>query len=168
MKKLLFSALALGTAFAVFACGDDDTGTTTTTTDAGTDSSTTTADTGTSTTTDSGSDGSTTAQVINGCKDTDFVDSSAAVANITITFPTGASPQQYSTPCVTVKVGSSVDFSGAFSSHPLTPAGGDTPSPIIATSAGTTASFTVTTAGTFGFECAIHPTIMLGAIRVVN
>jgi plastocyanin len=157
LKRLLFSALALGTAF-VFACGGNDAGTTTK--DAGTDG-------GTTTTTDGGTDGSTTAQVVNGCKDTDFVDlTSSAVANIT--FPSGAAPQQYSTPCVTVKVGSSVNFAGAFSSHPLTPVGGDTPSPIIATSAGTNASFNVTTVGTFGFECALHPTVMHGAIRVVN
>ena len=148
MRPLHFAALVLGIAGAVFACGDDDTssGTTTTpTTDAGTSTTTPTA--------------------VNGC--TAYTDLTAQTAT-TITFPMGASPAQYSTPCIKVKVGTAVTFSGSFSSHPLVPSGGDSPNPITAGSSGSSATFKPTTAGTFGYHCSFHPTVMLGAIEVVN
>lgn len=87
-----------------------------------------------------------------------------------ISFPTAGAPAQYTNHCVKVKVGSKVTFAGTFSSHPLEPAGGDNPTPIPSQStdpAGGAFTFTVATAGTFGFECAFHPTIMFGAIQVV-
>ena len=146
MKELLFATLVLGSAAALFACGDDDTSS---------PASTTTPDAGTST--------STTA--VNGC--TAYTDLTAQTAT-TITFPTGASPAQYSQPCIKVKVGTAITFSGSFSSHPLGPSGGDTPNPITAGSSGTSATFTATAVGTFGYHCGFHPTVMLGAIEVVN
>jgi plastocyanin len=57
-----------------------------------------------------------------------------------------------------------VTWNGTFADHPLTP---DGTGPIVTTSTGTTASFTFATAGSFGFHCAVHPTMMLGAIFVV-
>ncbi len=93
-----------------------------------------------------------------------------AYTGVNIVFPTVAAPTQYTNHCAKVKVGTSVTFVGSFSKHPLQPSGGDTPSPIPATSTDTTtgyAGFTVTTPGTFGYQCAYHPTMMFGAIQVV-
>jgi plastocyanin len=56
---------------------------------------------------------------------------------------------------------------GAFSQHPLEPAGGDTPNPIVFTSTGSMVTFAFPSAGTYGFECNFHPNFMFGAIRVV-
>ncbi len=148
MKSLLFATLFFGSAVAVFACGGDDT----------------TSGTTPATTPDAGTTGTTTT-VVNGCST--YTDLTAETTT-TISFPTGASPAQYSTPCIKVKAGTVLTFTGSFSSHPLVPSGGDTPNPITAGSSGASASFTPTKAGTFGFHCSFHPTVMLGAIDVVN
>ena len=107
-------------------------------------------------------------QPINGCDSTAFAanDHTAAGDARAITFPTGLNPAQYSIPCMHIKVGQTVKWSGSLPSHPLEPAGGDTNSPIVFTAAGTSVSFTFPTAGVFGFECAQHPNIMNGAIQV--
>jgi plastocyanin len=87
-----------------------------------------------------------------------------------ISFPTSGAPAQYINHCVKVKVGANVTWAGSFSSHPLQPAGGDTPTPIPSQSTDTDAgavSVIMTTAGTYGFECGFHPTIMFGAVQVV-
>jgi plastocyanin len=87
-----------------------------------------------------------------------------------ISFPTTAAPAQYTNHCIKVKVGANVTWAGSFSSHPLQPAGGDTPTPIPSQSADTDAgavSVVMSTAGTYGFECGFHPTIMFGAVQVV-
>lgn len=84
-----------------------------------------------------------------------------------ISFPTTASPAQYTNRCVKVKVGSDITFAGDFSLHPLEPAGGDTPTPIVTTSTGTTLTFKVMAAGTYGYQCEFHPGSMNGAIQVV-
>ena len=89
---------------------------------------------------------------------------------VDISFPTSAVPAQYSNHCAKVKVGASITFAGKFSSHPLAVKGGDTPSPIPPTStnpAGGTVTFPVPKAGTFGYECALHPATMFGALQVV-
>jgi plastocyanin len=64
-----------------------------------------------------------------------------------------------------------VTFNGAFASHPLS--GGNNPptvdasSPIKQTSTGTTATFAMSTAGTYGFFCDLHYTLgMMGALFV--
>ncbi len=72
--------------------------------------------------------------------------------------PPTASPVQYNPNCVTVSVGQSVVFQQAdFAEHPLEPMGGTTPNPITLTSTGATVTFTFTSAGTYGFQCMLHP-----------
>jgi len=93
-----------------------------------------------------------------------------AMTDVEITFPTDGAPAQYTNRCAKVKVGTTVTFSGSFSSHPLEPNGGDTPTPIPADTMdvdGGGLAITMTTEGTYGFECAFHPSIMFGAIQVV-
>jgi plastocyanin len=115
-----------------------------------------------------GSDGGTDsgsgmdAAVVNGC--TTFTDDTASGG--TVTGPSNATPAQYMPNCVHVKVGQMVTWNSAFGAHPLQPAGGTTPTPIQLTSSGTTVSFTFSAAGTYGFECMVHPGIMNGAVEV--
>ena len=93
-----------------------------------------------------------------------------AMTDVEITFPSDSAPAQYTNRCAKVKVGTTVTFSGSFSNHPLEPNGGDTPTPIPADTMdvdGGGLAVTMTTEGTYGFECAFHPTIMFGAIQVV-
>lgn len=93
-----------------------------------------------------------------------------AMTSVEITFPTDGAPAQYTNRCAKVKVGTTVTFSGSFSSHPLEPNGGDKPTPIPSDTMdvdGGGLDVTMTTAGTYGFECAFHPSIMFGAIQVV-
>ena len=87
-----------------------------------------------------------------------------------ITFLKGANPRQYDNNCATVKVGASVTFSGGFVQHPLEPAGGDSPNPIPYTNEDQPDDklvITMTSAGTFGYQCEFHRANMFGAIRVV-
>lgn len=110
-------------------------------------------------TTDGGSDA---AVIVNGC--TTFSDLTAGGG--TINFPTQAAPAQYQPNCARIKAGQTLTWSGSFTSHPLTPSGGDSPSPIQATATGANKSFTFPNTGTFGFACGIHAS-MSGAIEVV-
>lgn len=89
--------------------------------------------------------------------------------SVTITFPLESKPAQYTNRCIKVKVGAEVTFTGDFSRHPLEPSGGDTPTPIPNRPSVPTGSLSLTMsdAGTFGFECGMHPTIMFGAVQVV-
>ena len=84
-----------------------------------------------------------------------------------MTFPNGVAPQQYSPPCIAVKVGQSVAFAGNFSAHPLLAKGGNAggPLPVVAEDTGSAHGYTFTTAGTFGFGCANHAA-MQGAVLV--
>jgi len=99
---------------------------------------------------------------------------------VEITFNTGAAPDPYVNRCLTVRVGTTVVFSGNFFQHPLEPAGGDTPTPIPKLQPKTAADnppagdagrpetrLTLTTPGTFGYQCTYHPVQMYGAIRVL-
>ncbi len=129
--------------------------------DSGADSST--ADSGGGT--DSSSDAP---AIVNGCGTADFADHTAASDARAITFPGDSElPAQYAPPCIKIKVGQSVTWNGGFTAHPIEPAGGDTNTPILATSGVTTKSFAFPNAGTFGFECANHPLSMKGAVFVV-
>ncbi len=110
----------------------------------------------------SGSTNTDAGATVNGC--TAFEDDTAAGA--TVTGPSGASAAQYTPNCVHIKVGQSVTWSSNFTSHPLVPFNGDTPNPITSTATGTTASVTFPAAGTFGFHCGIHTTLMQGAVQV--
>lgn len=80
----------------------------------------------------------------------------------------------YDPACIRVKVGSKVRFDGSFGLHPLqggevkngvpTP---DATSPITLTNMGMTATFTMTTAGTYPYYCTSHAASgMKGAIFV--
>jgi plastocyanin len=89
---------------------------------------------------------------------------------VEIVFAQGANPVQYTNRCATVKVGATIRFTGSFRQHPLEPAGGDRPNPIPRTETeapGGSLAVTMPGAGTFGFQCQFHPTLMYGAIRVV-
>lgn len=107
----------------------------------------------TSNTPDSGSSS------LNGCTDSSYADNTAAGATITWDFT--VSPK-----CVKIKAGQTVTWNGDLTTHPLNPFGGDQGSPVPSVAAGTTTKGTFPTAGTFGFHCANHPS-MLGAIKVV-
>lgn len=165
-------------AFALAACGGDDT--TTPVVDSGTD----TGGQKDSSVNDSGSNDSSPGkdtggndvnlpdvvadvgpQPVNGC--TVFVNKSAPNDARTIDFPTGAIPSQYTPNCMRVKAGQTVTWNGAFASHPLMASGGDAGNPITTTSTGSTKAFTFPTAGTYGFACMFHGGSMFGAIEVV-
>ncbi len=97
-----------------------------------------------------------------GC--TTFTDGTAGAQ--TVSFP----GFDYSPKCLRVKVGQAVTFSGSFSAHPLEQSCG--PATVIAsTSSGSSASFTFTKAGLYGYYCTLHGTAsgsgMAGAIEVV-
>lgn len=97
---------------------------------------------------------------LNGCAT--FVDHTGdAAVEITWTNPTN-DPDQ----CSRVKVGTVVTWKGNLESHPLTPQGGTTPSPITLTSSGTDKAITFDAAGDFGYVCTRH-SIMTGVIQVV-
>ncbi|HSQ62742.1 MAG TPA: plastocyanin/azurin family copper-binding protein [Polyangiaceae bacterium] len=164
MKKV-FLGMVLGGAALAWGCssggGADDAGTDSG--NQGTDSGAKDSGGGSDSATgsDSGDGGGDAATPVNGC--TTFTDFTADGG--TITFPTGASPAQYSPNCVAIKVHQSVTWTGSFTSHPLVPKGGSTPTPITATSTGTTKTFTFDNAGTYGYGCQIHPS-MQGAVEV--
>jgi plastocyanin len=109
-------------------------------------------------------------QPVNGCDSTAFAasDHTAAADPRAITFPLGGAPAQYSIPCMHIKVGQSVTWSGAFTNHPLEPMGGDANSPIVLTGTGASVTFAFAAAGVYGFDCANHPGVMHGAIRVTQ
>ncbi len=111
------------------------------------------------------------AMLINGCDPAAAKDETANAA-VTITF--GNPNFAYTPPCIKVKKGTKVTFEGNFTFHPLiggtTTAGmppvPDPTSPIKATAAGMSATFTMDTAGTFPYYCEIHLPSMAGAIFV--
>ena len=102
------------------------------------------------------------AVVVNGCET--FVDMTANGG--ALNGPMNAAPAQFSPNCVHVKVGQSVTWNVDFAAHPLAASGGDTPSPIAETVSGTSMRFTFSKAGTFGYHCLAHPSIMFGAVLV--
>ncbi len=107
---------------------------------------------------DTGSD--TSVGVVNGC--TSFT------AGMTVTGPSGDNPSQYTPNCIQIAKGGMVTWNADFTVHPLQPSGGNTPTPIMLTSSGTTVSFTFPNTGTYGFECQAHPSIMFGAVEVTQ
>ncbi len=112
------------------------------------------------------------AQTVNGCSfaaATDWFDATAAEREITFTCCS------YSPPCVRIEAGDTVKFSGGFSGHPLAagsteggPPAADPGSPILATGAGTQATFTFAEAGVDPYYCTNHfaTTSMYGAVFV--
>jgi plastocyanin len=104
---------------------------------------------------------------VQGCGPSDYTDATPAAAMRTISFPTDATPMQFNPHCLKIKAGQSVTWNGSFTNHPLEAMGGDMGNPITPTGMGTTVTFAFATAGTFGFDCANHPSIMKGAIQVI-
>lgn len=98
------------------------------------------------------------------------VDDSSRSA-VTIDFG-GSVGLAYDPPCIRVKPGTAVTFSGNFAIHPL--AGGDSPptvdtsSPIKETKGGSSMTFTLTKPGTYDYFCEAHyaPNRMEGMIVV--
>lgn len=96
--------------------------------------------------------------MINGCTLATATDRTGMGAT-TITFTSFS----YTPPCIRVSPATAVTFSGSFGAHPLAAgaiAGGtvtpDPTSPIQSTTAGTTATFSFPTAGTFPYYCTAH------------
>jgi plastocyanin len=106
---------------------------------------------------------------VNGCGPTQFAanDHSAANDPRAITFAPTATPMQFSPNCMSIKAGQSVTWTGDFTDHPFEPMPALDNDPIMEVTSGTTATVTFPVAGTFGYDCANHPSIMLGAIQVV-
>ncbi len=85
----------------------------------------------------------------------------------------GAVGTAYEPRCLTVRVGDSVTFEGAFSGHPLAPSSrGTSGNPITRTASGTTTTFRFTAAGHFPYFCEFHGTDggggMAGVVRVTE
>ncbi len=107
----------------------------------------------------------------NDCTPYDFTmnDHRAPADPRVITFPYDPNAVQYSPRCIKISVGQTITWRGDFRYHPLEPAGGDAPSPILVdpTPAGTERAVVFPNAGFFGFECATHSAEMYGAIFVL-
>ncbi len=111
---------------------------------------------------------------LNGCPDTAFVDRSAAGADRTVSFGTGAAAFAYAPRCITVAAGQAVTFRGDFAVHPLSP--GTSPSardagvganPITRRDTGNEAQVTFASAGTYPYFCEYHYAGgMAGVVRV--
>lgn len=108
----------------------------------------------------------------NGCAMTDFTDQSGVGGVRTVTFG-GVAGNVYSPKCMLIAAGQMATFTGAFSTHPLRPGvgsdstAGSPNNPITATSTGTTATFTFTTAGDYPYNCSNHDSFgMHGVIKV--
>jgi len=117
---------------------------------------------------DAGGDGG-DGGALNGCTASDFAanDHTAAGDLRLVAFPESPTPAQYRPPCMRIRTGQTVTWLGDLASHPLTPHGATGGSPIGSVSSGTSAAFTFSTPGVYGFACAHHPAQMLGAIDVV-
>jgi plastocyanin len=122
------------------------------------------------TATSSGTGGSTTTTgtTLNNCTEATATDMTTMTA-VTIDF--GGAALTYVPPCIKVKAGTMVTFSGSFTTHPLVagtaPSGVDAASPIKPTATGSTATFDMTPAGSYGYYCSVHVSEgMEGAIFV--
>jgi plastocyanin len=92
-------------------------------------------------------------------------DDLTAQTSVTVSFG-GNVGLHYSPKCILVAPGTSVSFEGEFSTHPLSATAG-TGNPITHTASGTTAAFTFTQAGAFGYQCDVHfGSGMCGAVYV--
>jgi plastocyanin len=111
------------------------------------------------------------AGAMNNCSDSDFT-----VVNSVASSPTPLSFDNftYSPRCLRISVGTSVAFTGDFSSHPLRPglapgqSGTASPNtPIQATGSGTSKTFIFNAAGDYPFYCENHHAQgMMGVVRV--
>jgi plastocyanin len=152
MKSFAFAALASCLVLSQLGCSSS---TPTPSTDAGSGSDTgVVADSGAA---DTGS----TPATLNGCSAADYVDRTGASADRTVTWGFNQTPK-----CMKIAAGQTVTFNGDFTTHPLVEKGGDTPNPFSSPQgSGGTRTVAFPNAGDYGYECAIHPTI-LGAVLV--
>ncbi|MBX3193097.1 MAG: hypothetical protein KF819_39295 [Labilithrix sp.] len=177
MRRLSFALASLVVPLALYACGDDD-GSPPTSNDgaAPAQESSAAPDTSVDAGRDQGSPDAlrcTQAELDAPCGDGGG--DCTASARIEVLFPLGAAPAQYEPSCVKVKVGAVINFAGSFFQHPLEPLGGDTPTPIplqetdppVGASGRPELALTMSSAGTFGYQCVFHPTTMFGVIQVV-
>jgi plastocyanin len=122
---------------------------------------------------DAGADAS-----INGCTAADYAanDHSAAADPRVIAGPADDVPVQYVPHCMRVKVGQTVTWTGDLADHPIDfefiaddpkSDGGATVTRDAPDGARTMDTVTFHTSGKLAFECAEHPTFMLGAVDVV-
>ncbi|APR81568.1 Halocyanin [Minicystis rosea] len=146
--------VAEGTAGASEGAGDTGTGGAyTTSPPSGTGGKATTSSSSSSSSASSSSGGTT----INGCELATAEDHTTD-ASVTIEFG-GTHGNTYAPACIKIAQGTSVTFSGAFTTHPLQGGNAGTPdatSPITSTTTGTTASFTFADAGSFPYYCTAH------------
>jgi len=159
MSKVFACPIVVALAFAGLHCSSDSS-----TGGGGSDGGKSDSGAGDSGAADSAAD---TGVTVQGCSPSDFADKTDAAAMRGITFPMDFTPVQYSPPCMKIKAGQSVTWTGSFTNHPLEAMNGDAGNPIKPTTMGTTVTVAFPTAGTFGFDCANHPSIMKGAILVV-
>lgn len=180
MRRTLILASLVAVPVALYACGDDDNSvpgpkdagpTDSSVTDSGSDTGA--QDAGQDSPADTGTDSSAPVR----CTQTEF-DAVAgpnggdftALPGADISFPNDGTIQQYVNRCVKVKLNADITFAGKFSSHPLEPKGGTTPSFIPNQSTdpdGGTITFKASALGTFGYQCNFHPDQMFGGIQVV-
>lgn len=118
-----------------------------------------------------GGTGSVTYKDICGCTFATAADHTGQ-ATVTVSFG-GTLGFTYSPKCIIVSPGTDVTFSGSFGTHPLRAytdaANTDPGNPIQATSSGSTATFTFSTAGSFGYYCSQHVGLgMCGAVYVAQ
>jgi plastocyanin len=100
--------------------------------------------------------------VVETCASADYVDETANTAVTVTPWDTTLGKK-----CIKVKAGSTVTWAATVI-HPLVAtAGGTTPSPIPATGATTSQTIAFPNAGVYGWQCAVHLTLMHGAIWVV-
>jgi plastocyanin len=99
--------------------------------------------------------------VVETCATADYVDQTATAAVTVTPWDTTLGKK-----CIKVKAGSTVTWA-ASATHPLVATGGTTPSPIPTTAATAPQTLTFPNAGVYGFQCAVHLSLMHGAIWVV-
>jgi plastocyanin len=99
--------------------------------------------------------GSSSNDTVDGCAPADFV----AASQVDWTF--AVNPR-----CLQIKAGQTVTWTGSFATHPLQADQGDKPNPIsTADLSGASTTVTFPTAGTYGFKCQVHAS-MMGAVLV--
>jgi plastocyanin len=117
-----------------------------------------------------GAGGSDASGSICGCTQATSEDHTAQ-SSVPIAFG-GALGNAYAPQCIVVKAGAVVTFSGDFAVHPLAPSPSvsGAANPVVDVGAGTAASVTFSTAGSFGYHCQVHGSDdagMCGAVYVV-
>lgn len=161
-----------GTAAATEAAGDQGSGGSTASSSSSSSSSSGAGGASSSSSSGSSSSGSSSSSsgsvTVNGCDQASAEDHTTDTA-VNIDFG-GSLGLKYAPACIRIKTGTSVTFTGSFSSHPLS--GGssgtaDASSPITHTTTGSSATFSFPDAGTFPYFCELHfSSGMEGAIFV--